>query len=103
MANFYKKAQAIPVEELNPSQLRTFVNQLKMSTISLASNLAQYSDSTQALLELQNIQGLTQKIIASINSGTRKNVVTPQQMVQQTREISKMKAPQTNQQADIQQ
>jgi hypothetical protein len=83
---------------LNPAQLKTFAMQLKMSATEFASKLGQYSNQDEALMELQNIQSLTQKLIASIQSGTRKTVVNPQQMVQQTREIAKMKAPRPGQQ-----
>lgn len=84
--------------KLNPNQLRQFANQLKRSATDLVSNLTQYADSNEALLELQNIQMITQKLIASINAGARKTMVTPAQMVQQTRDIAKMKAPKPGEQ-----
>jgi len=86
MTNFYKKAQQL--EELNPNQIRMFVTQLKQQATALASNLNQYSDPSQALAELQQIQMLTQQIIASINAGARKTMVTPQQQMQQTRQMT---------------
>lgn len=81
--------------ELKPEQLRTFAMKLKMSAITFAENLAKTNDPNQALMELQGIQQITQQLIASINSGTRKTMVTPTQMMQQTRDVAKMEAPQT--------
>ena len=86
MTNYYKKAQQTP--DFDPNQIKMFVTQLKQQTNTLASNLNNYVDPSQALAELQQIQTLTQQIIASIHAGARKTMVTPQQQIQQTRQMT---------------
>ena len=72
-------------QNLKPGQIRNFVMRLKSSVNTLASNLNKYENPTQALTEMQNIQTLTQQIIASIQNERKKMTVTDQQAIQQVR------------------
>jgi hypothetical protein len=86
-----KQAQPVAVqqmdtEELDPNQIRTFVMQLKTSVNVLSTQLNNYKNTNEALLELEKIQTLTQQIVGSIYSSKKKPVITQQEQIQQVRQ-----------------
>jgi len=75
----YKEAQ------VNLNYLSNFAMNLRTSVNNFASNINQYQTTEQALMELENIQSILQQIIASVQQGVRKTVVTNPQAIEQAK------------------
>ncbi len=75
-----------PLQQMNSLEyLRSYVTNLRSMVNTFAGNLNNYKNTQQVLMNLEEIQTALQQIIASVQDGSKKTVVTPSQDTQQAR------------------
>ena len=74
-----------PVEDVNLNYVRQFSAQLKNLANSFAGAVGSFQSPDQALMALEEIQTVVQKMIGSVQQGRRQNIITNTQAVDQAR------------------
>jgi len=72
--------------QFNPNHISLFATNLRNQVNNFVSNLNKIETPEQALQQMEKIQTITQQIIASIQQGSRKTVVTNPEAVQQVKQ-----------------
>ena len=81
----YKESQASASQGVNASDISAFSTRLKQLTDWFATDITVYNDNQQALSVLDKIQTVVQKIVASLQSGSKVNTVNTQRAIDQVR------------------
>lgn len=74
-----------PAEDVNLNYVRQFSSQLRNLANAFVGNVSNFQTTDEALMSLEEIQTVVQKMIGSVQKGSRQNVVTNTQAVQQVR------------------
>jgi hypothetical protein len=77
--------QVAPQAGVDMGYVRSFATELRGLANNFAGNVNNYQTAEQALMDLEAIQTTVQKLIASVQQGSRRNVITNTQAVQQAK------------------
>jgi len=74
-----------PSENVNLRYVGPFALQLKSLVNAFAGNVSRFQTTDEALMSLEEIQTVVQKMIGSVQKGSRQNVITNTQAVKQVK------------------